>query len=277
MTILQAAILAIVQGLTEFLPVSSSGHMVLVKSLLGLKSDGVVWEVALHIGTLAAVVIIFHKDIFQIISGFLGGLLEAFRNGWAKAWKERPDYRMGWYLIAATIPAGLLGFLLNDWIETLFQSPFASAAFLFVTGEILWLTKPHSLIPPGRKMRFSDSLVIGLAQAVAILPGISRSGMTISAGVLRDVDRETAARFSFLLSIPVILGAGLLEAIKFRDLPQDQLGIIGIGMAISAVTGSLALLILLRMVRAGKLHVFSWYCWGMSLISLGYFWRLAVA
>jgi undecaprenyl-diphosphatase len=183
---------------------------------------------------------------------------------------------MGWYLIAGTIPAAVAGLLWHDQIQSLFQNPLISAALIFVTGEILWLTKPHSLIPPGRDLRFGDSIVIGIAQAFAILPGISRSGSTISAGLLRDVDRESAGRFSFLLAIPVILGAGALEAVKLREIPQAEMGTLGIGVAVSAVTGCVALLILLRLIRAGRLHVFAWYCWAISLISLGWFWRTAV-
>jgi undecaprenyl-diphosphatase len=276
MTTLQAVILAIIQGVTEFLPVSSSGHMVLAKSLMGIEPEGVVWEVALHLGTLAAVILVFRKELFRVVTGFLGGLFGGFRHGWAAVWKERPDFRMGWYLLLGSVPAGAVGVLFHDRIEAFFQGPFAGAALIFVTGEILWLTRPHSLMPEGREVRLGDGFWIGVAQAIAILPGISRSGITISTGLLRGVKREAAARFSFLLSVPVILGAGAIEAVKLKDIPKEQLTTMGIGVGVSAVVGIIALSVLLRVVRAGRLHLFAWYCWAVSLVSLGYFWRVAV-
>jgi len=276
MTTLQAVILAVIQGATEFLPVSSSGHTVLVQSVMGITAEGVVWEVALHLGTLAVVLWMFRTDVIQIVVGFLKGIRESFRRGFRAAWGENPHYRMGWYLVLGTIPAGLVGIFLKDQIEALFDNPLISAGMIFVTGEILWLTRPHSLVPQGHDVNLRDSIWIGLAQSVAIIPGISRSGSTIAAGLMRDVKRDAAARFSFLLAIPAILGAAVLELGDFGKLTGPELKTMGIGVAVSAVTGYIALSVLLRVVKRGRLHLFAWYCWGISLVSLAWFWRQAV-
>lgn len=275
MGFIDAMILAVVQGLTEFLPVSSSAHLVLVKALLGVHTEGVVWEVALHVGTLVAVVIFLRSELWRVITGFFSGLT-AILTGMdrATAWKEKPDFRLACYVILGTIPAGLIGVLLHKPIERLFESPIPSAAMLFLTGEILWLTRPHSLLKSTREVTWKDSLWIGLGQALAVLPGISRSGTTIAAGLLRDVNREQAARFSFLLSIPVILGAALLDARKVAALPNGELSTLGIAVGVAAVVGYVALRVLLRVVKAGRLHYFSYYCWAASVAAVSYFWFL---
>jgi undecaprenyl-diphosphatase len=278
MNVWDAVILAVVQGLTEFLPVSSSAHLVITKALLNLHTEGVLWEVALHVGTLMAVVALMWRDVWSTVAGFCSGMAGLFGGRpWKQVWEESADFRMSWYIIIGTIPAGLVGVALHEPIERLFQSPIAAAAMLFVTGEILWLTRPHSLLPSQRGIELKDSFWIGVAQAVAVLPGISRSGATISAGLLRDVNRERATRFSFLLSIPVILGAALLEGRKIRSLPTEQIHTILIGMGVAAIVGYLALLVLLKVVRAGRLHCFAYYCWAVSLAAIAWFWVAAAA
>ena len=273
MSLIDALLLAIVQGLTEFLPVSSSGHMVLTKSLLHISSPGAVWEVALHLGTLIAVFVVFRKDIAEAVTGFGSGLLRLKKGeGWKAVWNESVGFRMGWFVILGTLPAAIVGLSLKNFIEGLFASPMAALCMLFVTGEILWLTRSHNLYRPDGKLRLSDSLFIGVAQAFALLPGVSRSGITICAGVFRNVDRHTAARFSFLLSIPAILGGGLLEARHVSALPSDEMTTLLIAVATSAVVGYGALKLLLGIVNAGRLHWFAWYCWAVGFAGVLLLW-----
>lgn len=273
MNIAQAIVLGVLQGLTEFLPVSSSGHMVLAKSLMGIQSPGALWEVALHLGTLLAIVIVFRRDLYAAIAGFLLGAGDLLRGrGWGRTWRERDGFRMGCYIVLGTLPAAAVGLLLTDAIDGLFSRPILSAAMIFATGEILWLSRPYGLLRSRGEIRAGDSLVMGVAQAVAILPGISRSGATISAGLMRGVDRDAAARFSFLLSIPAILGATVLQTHRIAVLPPDGLLIMALGIAVAAATGYLALRVLLGVVRAGKLHCFAYYCWAVAIVAAALLW-----
>ena len=183
---------------------------------------------------------------------------------------------MGCYLAIGPIPAGLAGVTLRHPIESLFQQPILSAAMIFVTGELLWLTRPHSLAGAGHPIRLRDSFWIGIAQAVALLPGISRSGSTIATGLLREVDRAQAARFSFLLSVPVIFGAGLLRLPDITRVPEAYAVPLLAGFLTTVIFGYLALRLLLKIVHAGKLHYFAWYCWALSIAGVVWFWREAL-
>ena len=272
MSFLHAILLGLLQGATEFLPVSSSGHLVMLKSLLGIETEGVLWEVALHVGTLGAVVLLFWRDIRDLLAGWFRGFGRLNRDGWRRVWSDCAEFRYGWYVILGTLPAAVAGVSVKHLIERAFASPILTAAMIFVTGEILWLTRPHSLLRHTGKVRLRDSLVIGLAQAAALIPGISRSGSTISAGLLCGVEREQAARFSFLLSVPVILGASLLEGRKITSLPHDQIVPLLAGAGAALVSGIIALRLLLRVVRAARLHWFAWYCWAVAVAGVLYFW-----
>lgn len=277
MSVFQAIILGLVQSLTEFLPVSSSGHMVFAQSLMGVNAEGVVWEVCLHLGTVAAVLLVFGKDVAVIINGWLRGCIAARKSGWRAVWEANEQFRMGWFLIVGSIPAALAGLTIRQHIETLFASPILTASLLFVTGELLWLTRPHNLNLRHRHVNFADSIWIGIAQAAALLPGISRSGSTISTALLREVDRTRAVRFSFLLAIPAILGAGLLEARHMAQIPSSERVPLTVGFITSVIVGYLALCLLIRVVSAGKLHYFAWYCWAASVAGVVYFWNVELA
>ncbi|MDD4051891.1 MAG: undecaprenyl-diphosphate phosphatase [candidate division Zixibacteria bacterium] len=255
MTILQAIIIGAIQGLTEFLPISSSGHLVIGQSLLGLKTAGVTFEIWLHLGTLAAVLIYFRSRIIRLIQSLWSG-----REGAV----ERTTV---WALILGTLPAVVIGFTLKSAIETAFSSPKFTAAMLVVTGVILLSTllakNKGFLVSPLR------GLIIGVAQAVAILPGISRSGSTISAAMFLGVDPPKAAEFSFLLSIPAIAGAFLLDAVSAEGgiLPAGDFGGYLIGTAISFLLGLLSIHYLLKIIRKGSFHLFGIYCLVVGAVS----------
>jgi undecaprenyl-diphosphatase len=261
MTIVQALVLGIVQGLTEFLPVSSSAHLVFVPALMHVPSD-VAFDTVLHFGTLAAVVGYFWKEVLLLIKGFFGSLADIPARKFGQGLKADPFKRLSWLLIVGTIPAVAVGFWLKEDFERLFQSVPAVACLLLVTGLLLWgAEKAHrgGKTIPG--MSFSDGLVVGLAQAAAIAPGISRSGATISAGLFAGLERELAARFSFLLSIPAILGATVLQLKDISSGFHLSGGVFLAGLVSSAVCGWVAIRVLLGVIRRRSLRVFAVYCW----------------
>lgn len=265
MNIIQAIVLGIVQGLTEFIPVSSSGHLVLVPWALGWPNPGLLFDTMLHWGTLAAVVIYFWRDWIDIIGGFFRTLI--MRGPWSTTPGGRladPGGRLAWAIVIGTIPAVLIGFLFKDLVESLFNSPAVVGAFMLVTAAILALSERY-----GRRERpldwinIPDSVAIGLAQAAAIAPGLSRSGATISAGLARGLNRESAARYSFLLATPVILGAGLLQLfdlIRGTEPATTSAPAVVAGTLAAAIAGYLCIRFLLAYLRRGKLYPFAIYC-----------------
>ena len=272
MTLPRAVLLAIVQGITEFLPVSSSGHLVVIKAMLGAESPGAMWEVALHLGTLIAVLLVFRRELKNITVGFCAGLADLGRHGTRRVWQDRPDFRMAGYILLGTVPAGVVGLVFGGRIERLFSQPMLSAVMILVTGGILSLTRPHSLVRPQGRVRLLDSLWIGAAQAAALLPGISRSGTTISMGLMRGIRRQDAARFSFLLAVPATLAAAVAQLPKIGRLPGSEMLAMVTGLCVAAVTGYLALRLLLRVVDRGKLHYFAYYCWAAGAGAILFFW-----
>ena len=217
MTIIQAIILGIVQGITEFIPISSSAHLALVPYWLNwqLPADAAfVFDVLVQMGTLVAVIVYFAKDIISIIKSFFTGI----RN---KAPFSNPESKMGWMIILATVVTGSIAVLLKDRVESAFSNPFLIAIFLLVTAVIMALAEWMAKKPrDSQNITAMDALFIGLFQALSIFPGISRSGSTISSGLLRGLSRETSARFSFILSIPIMLAAGLMSLVDLFELPD---------------------------------------------------------
>lgn len=259
MSIPQAILLGIIQGMTEFLPISSSGHLVFFQSLFGLKEPQLFFDIMLHFGTLLAVIIYFRRDISIILHGIASSVTERKRNGDGK--------KLFFLIVIASIPTGLIGLLFKDWFESLFSKPNIVGGMLLMTGSILWLTR--WIKREGRfieKMRWVDAILIGLAQGAAIIPGISRSGATISMGLFCGLNRELAGRFSFLLSIPAILGATLLEFQKVDLLPDLQIVLIGTITAFGA--GFLSLSFLMKIIQKGKMFHFSYYCWAIGIFIL---------
>ena len=259
MTLIQSLILGIIQGLTEFLPISSSAHLVLIPQLLGWQipqSQVFPFDVLVQLGTLVAVIIYFWKDLWNIIKGFVKALADRQPFG-------SDDARMGWFLILATIPAGLAGILIKDTVEAAFNSATATAIFLFVTA--LFLVLAELLGKRSRSLtdiKWLDALVIGLFQVISLFPGISRSGSTISAGMFRKFDRPSAARFSFLMSVPVMLGAGLVSLNDAIDMPgfSEFLPIILVGFLAALLVGYLAIHWFLSFLGKRSLYVFAIYC-----------------
>lgn len=262
MQLWQAAGLGVVQGLTEFLPVSSSGHVVLAGWLLGVDAElgGLTFAIAAHVGTALAVLAVYAADILDLLHRALG------RGGPSAGSRQARRYLLA--LVAASIPAALAGALLKDTVAALFDRPFPVAVALLVTGFILYSADLRAQATGRRTpIRWSQALLIGLAQAFAIFPGISRSGATISTGLHAGIPRLEAARFSFLLSVPVILGAALLDLIGSPPAPA-QLGNLLVGGVLAFVSGLLAIKLVLTALSRGRLRVFAYYCWGVSVLTM---------
>lgn len=259
MNILQAILLGIVQGLTEFLPVSSSAHLVLVPFFLGWQfpaDQAFAFDVLVQLGTLVAVIAFFFKDLWAIL------------RGWAQALVQRkpfatPQARMGWYLILATLPAGLLGLLVKDLVEAAFASALAVGCFLLVTAGLLLLSEKLGKRSRTEKdFNWKDALWMGVAQAGAIFPGVSRSGATITGGMLRHLDRPTAARFSFMMSVPVMLAAGLLSVLDLAAMPSLSTFLLPLilGFLAAVLVGYLSIRWLLHYLARHSFYVFAAYC-----------------
>ena len=274
MNTLEAVILGVVQGLTEFLPVSSSGHLVLFQNLFGLQEPELLFDICLHVGTLVAVLVVFHREILEILTAlvqFPGRLKSAGSIRNLLAGDE--SIRMALLIVVGSIPTAVIGLLFKEITDQLFGSLTIVGCMLLVTGTLLWLTRRiRSSGRPIRDTTLKNALVIGIVQGLAILPGISRSGSTISTALFLGVDRKVAGRYSFLLSIPAIVGALALSL----DTPELHttipIGTILAGSVISAVVGWIALVILLRVVDRGQLHRFAPYCWLVGVVTLGIAW-----
>ncbi len=259
-----AFLLGILQGLTEFLPVSSSGHLVLGKYLFGLSEQGVAFEVFVHFGTLLAVLTAFSRQVWHLVLAFF----RMFQQPPATLYKEDADFRMMFFIIIASVPAAIVGLAFKDQISGLFSNPRFACAMLIVTSVVLALTffsgKIQTNLKPG------NSILMGIAQAFAILPGISRAGSTISVGLFLKVDGSTAARFSFLMAIPAILGATVLEIshIFQGNLTDQQFITLTVGMISAYISGYLAIETMLNIVRRGKLYWFAPYCLLVGVLGL---------
>lgn len=266
-TYLEAIILGIVQGLTEFLPISSSGHLVLVRELLGVRTPGVTFEVLLHLGTAAAVVAAFVPELAAMVRG----VARLFTEPGAPNPLPDPGRRLLVLLLISAVPTALFGIGLKPWFERAFQSPTVVGWGLLVTGTLLWLAGRR---PPGRRdiipdMTAADALLIGTFQGLAITPGISRSGATIAAGIFRGIGAEAAARYSFILSLPAILAAALLDAVEANALGQAlPPGPVAAGVAAAALSGFWAIRFLLRYLKSGRLTPFAYYTWAVGLVTL---------
>ncbi len=258
MSVLDAVLLAVLQGLTEFLPVSSSGHLVLAQQLLNLHDPQIVsFDVFVHFGTLISVVIVFWNDIIEILRSFI----KAFTTFKAKEEHKKTEYfHLGIAIVIGSIPAGVIGLAFHRQIEEIFTDPKFVAMNIVITGLILFLTRLAKPVK-GKKVGILSSIIIGFAQMVAILPGISRSGLTMSAALFMKISPVQAARFSFLLSIPVIAGATLLKAYTLIAF-GTTIGFLQIiiGIAISAIVGYVSIKLLLRIMEKGKFSWFSLYC-----------------
>jgi undecaprenyl-diphosphatase len=268
LSILKAVILGAVQGATEFLPVSSSGHLVIFQDLLNFELSGgplVAFDVCLHLGTLISVVAVFWRDIAQMLASLAGRSIpnEDLAPPFAR--------KMVLYIVLATIPAVAAALAFKEPLEGLFSNTVAAGAMLIVTGFILFFTRFSKVRHEGLAgMNFMRAMLIGCAQAVAIIPGISRSGSTISAALYAGIERPLAARFSFLLSIPAIGGAFALEFKELVTIPSDMLVAVVAGTAVAAVVGFVCIKWLLSIIRRGSFYAFAYYCWSVGALVLAY-------
>ncbi len=283
-------VLAIIQGLGEFIPVSSSGHLIIVRRLLGWNelspAHELTFDVALHFGTLLSVLFYFRRTWFQIIRAALGGKVVRFSEAGGSdvnlTAEEQKDERMLlWFLAIATIPGAIAGKLLEHSTEDYFREHILLiAAALIVVALLMWLgEKASTLQKPLTRISFADALIVGIAQAAALMPGVSRSGSTITAGLFRNMTREAAVRFSFLLSTPIIAGAALLKAHELRKegLPAGMHAPFLVGIIVSAVVGYATIAWLMRYLQSHSLRAFIIYriVLGVVVIALAFLWHIA--
>jgi undecaprenyl-diphosphatase len=267
MTVIQAIILGIVQGLTEFIPISSSGHLVLVPHLLGWEitpDAGFVFNVLIQVATLIAVIGYFWSDILSMTRITVKDLID-------KQPTAHSESRLAWLLVIATIPAGLIGFIFNGTFENAFSSPIATSIFLLITAGLLVtaerIGKRSRTLP---EITWVDAFWIGISQILALFPGISRSGATITGGMTRDLDRPGAASFSFLMSIPIMILAGVFASFELTQIPnfQQLLPAFAAGFIAAAITGYLSIRWLLKYLSNNSLNVFAVYCAAFGILNI---------
>jgi undecaprenyl-diphosphatase len=271
MPIYQAVVLAIIQALTEFLPISSTAHLILVPWLFGWKDAGLTFDVALHAGTLFAVLIYFFRDWVQIIGQGLG--LNVGRD------PQLRNRGLLWLLAVASIPVGIVGLLFEKQADTTWRSPYLIGAMLIVIGLLIWIAERRRVGDKSMdKISWGDGIVVGVGQALSVVPGTSRSGITIAAGLFRDMNRETAARFSFLLSTPAIAAAVAKKAWEIHKaggVAPDMRLPMAVGIAITGVLGAVVIAFFLRYLRHRSLMPFVYYriIFGIIVIALAVFFR----
>ena len=278
MPLLHAIILGIIQGLTEFLPVSSSAHLALIPWLLGWNDQGLSFDIALHVGTVLAVIVYFFRDWVQVIAQGFG--LNTLGNDPS----IRRNPKLLWLLVLGSVPAGIAGLLVKDLAENVWRNnQYLIGSMLILVGLFMWWAdRQGSRRKDLGNVSPTDSLSIGAAQALALVPGVSRSGITICAGLLRNLDRETAARFSFLLATPAIAGAAAKDAWDLMrhgggiaGIPHDLRMALLVGVIVSAITGALTIQFFLNFLRRRSLSFFVWYrvIFGIIVIALATFFR----
>ena len=269
-SLVESVILGFVQGATEFLPISSSGHLVILQNLFGMQESQVLFDVMLHVGTLAAIMAVFRKDIGELLRA-AGGIVAGRKPG-----TQSVDNMLAG-IVVGCVPTALIGIAFSDAFERMFTSMTAAGIGLLITGLVLMSTvlrkKASGDAGPdsSHRIQFAHALLIGTAQGLAITPGISRSGATIAVALILGVERELAARFSFLLSIPAVLGA---LAFELRDYSPGagsesvSIAVIFSGMVVAVFVGIVALRILLRIVKQGRISLFAYYCWAVGLLAI---------
>ncbi len=262
MELIKAVILGIVQGVTEFLPVSSSGHLVIGSQILGFQEQGIAFDVFLHLGTLLSVVIVFRQDLLAMLKAPFSMMSPEVDD------EVKRYFLWDVYVVVATLPAVVVGLFLKDHIEQIFDNLFLVYILLAVTGMMMIVSR--FLLDRSRELNGWRSLLIGCAQALAILPGLSRSGTTIFAGMAMGMNRVTVARFSFIMSIPAILGAVVLQLGELYSNPPTMKALqsIGLGTLFSAISGYFAIILLLDIVRRNRLQWFGYYCLSISFVGL---------
>lgn len=271
MTYFEAIILGLVQGLAEFLPISSSGHLALIQGLFGIEGESVLlFAVLLHVGTLVSVFICYWKDIWELLVELVVTVKDLCTGNGLRL-DERPVRKLGVMIIVATIPTGIIGLLFNDIFEGLYSSFVAIGIGFIITGVLMFLAERMGGANRGiENMNFRNALFIGTLQGIAICPGISRSGSTLIGGLTTGLRREFAVKFAFLISIPSILGSVVLEvpdAVK-AGLDPGLAGPIVVGMLVAAVSGFVAIKTMIKIVSDKKLSYFSYYVWALGVVTI---------
>lgn len=266
----ESIIVALLQGVTEFLPISSSGHIVIAQALLGQDLEqGMTFNIITHFGTLGSISIYFYKDLKEMARSVLQTIKSPFQI--AERWHEDETIRFNLYVLLSMIPAGVAGFTIRHQLEAAFANPVGVSAMFLFTGVILYATR---YFQDGRKgLTARNTFMVGIAQAVALIPGISRSGMTISMAVFLGINRDDVVRFSFIMMLPVIAGATLVELLDL-EAGQLQAGYVPhliLGFFVSLVSGYVSLKYLIILFKSRGIHVFAWYCWVIGLAGLVYF------
>ncbi|MFQ5851183.1 MAG: undecaprenyl-diphosphate phosphatase [Candidatus Binatia bacterium] len=255
-------LLGVLQGLTEFLPISSSGHLVIAQSFIpGFRQPGVLLDVNLHLGTLVALLVYFRRDFTAMFFSLLD-----LRHA-----RDSSVRRLMWLLVVGSVPTALIGILFRRELELLFSKVSVAGGMLLVTGSLLFATdRVQGEERELKEMRISDALAVGLAQGLALVPGISRSGATIAVGLLVGLERELALRYSFLLSVPVILGAFVIQIMVHAAALTQSVDVLGYGAGVAAafLVGYASIAVLLRMLLSRRLSFFAYYCWVVGITVL---------
>ena len=269
MTLLHAFLLGIIQGLTEFIPVSSTAHLLIAQSLLGIPASDAMFAflVLVQLGTIVSLIVFFWKDLLTIVMDTLKNL-----NG-VRSFNSLPqNAKLGWYIVIATIPALLAGVLLKNFVEALFKTPLIEAAIRLFAAAVLLAVAEYfgKRVRKLDSMTWLDALIVGLMQVIAVFPGASRSGTTISGGMFRGFDRPSAARFAFLMSVPVMLAAGAYESLGLLKLPNlgQFLPLLAVGFITAAIVGWFAIRWLINYLSKNSLYVFAGYCAVIGFIAL---------
>ena len=263
-------LLGLIQGLTEFFPVSSSGHLVIAKYFLKLNLPGAAFEAFLHFGTIVAVVVLFRKDIKELVIAFFDSIYNLSQGEKiSNIFKNNLSSKLAWYLVISTIPAAIIGYTFSSYFEMLFSEPIIAAFMLTITGAFLWYGNKKFLGGTKNisKITCKDAIIIGVAQALAIFPGISRSGLTVIAGLSRNLDREFAAKYSFILSIPIIIGASIFKMGEMSSLNID-LNIMVLSGLVAAISSYGAMKIFIGLLKNRKIYFFSYYLWVLSGLTI---------
>ena len=263
-------LLGLIQGLTEFFPVSSSGHLVIAEYFMKINLPGVAFEAFVHFGTVLAAIFLFRREIKKLILSFFGSICEILQGKKiTNIFKDNPFSKFAWYLIISSVPAAIIGYTFNSFFEMCFNKPLMVSFMLIITGIIIWYGDKNFI--NGTKniseITYKDAIFIGLAQAIAIIPGISRSGMTVFTGLGLNLDREFAAKYSFILSIPIILGATIFKAGELSSLNINLFILILSGL-VAAVSSYAAMKVFISLLKNKKIYFFSYYLWILSTLTI---------